>query len=186
MLSFVASVVFGWTATFQIVYPSSLFTLAARFVCSILMHLQVESDIRQGLRMMKFSSNHDSQFSAPGSAFMIGFLQALAGVLCEVSCLLYLASIDTPVDVIIRFIAMGSIAKVDDFFAGGLPDENRIKGKSKAMPVTVHRRDIVLMKRTLPQHFKRFVYKTMRIVYASFLFYFLPFAALFIPYIATA
>ena len=60
--------------TFVIMFPRDLATMAARFICTILMHLQVESDIRQGLRMMKYSLNHSNDFSGPFNAFLIGFL----------------------------------------------------------------------------------------------------------------
>ena len=127
---------------FEIVFPADVPTLAARFTCTILMHLQVESDIRQGLRMMKYLLNHQEDFSSPFNAYLIGLLQMIGGLGAEVACIFYLSSIITPMDVIIRFIALGSIAKVDDFYASALPDENRIKGKSKPMVVKHHRRDI--------------------------------------------
>lgn len=61
-------------SNFVIVFPKDLATMAARFICTILMHLQVEGDIRQGLRMMKYSLNHSNDFSGPFNAFLIGFL----------------------------------------------------------------------------------------------------------------
>ena len=50
---------------FQIILPPNLAVLGARFIASILMHLQVESDLRQGLQMMKYVSNHGKDFSNP-------------------------------------------------------------------------------------------------------------------------
>ena len=43
--------------TFMIVLPSDLSVLGARFIATILMHLQVEGDIGQGIRMMKYVTN---------------------------------------------------------------------------------------------------------------------------------
>ena len=64
-----------WTYdSFNIVFPHDLATMAARFICTILMHLQVESDVRQGLRMMKYAINHHEDFSGPLNAFFIGWL----------------------------------------------------------------------------------------------------------------
>lgn len=91
---------------------------------------------------MKYSTNHPEDFSGPFNAFLIGLLQMMGGFGAEIGCIVFLCSINTPMDVIIRFIAMGSIAKVDDFYASALPDENRIKGKSKPMVVKLHRRDV--------------------------------------------
>lgn len=43
--------------SFKIVLPSNLAVLGARFICTILMHLQVEGDIGQGIRMMRYVTN---------------------------------------------------------------------------------------------------------------------------------
>jgi len=55
MIYFVGSIIFA--DDFVISMPSTINVLGARFVCTILMHLQVESDMRQALRMMKYVSN---------------------------------------------------------------------------------------------------------------------------------
>ena len=167
---------------FEIVFPADLATMAARFICTILMHLQVESDIRQGLRMMKYSVNHSEDFSGPFNAFLIGFLQMVGGLAAEIACIFYLSSINTPMDVIIRFIAMGSIAKVDDFYASALPDDNRIKGKSSPMTVKFHRRGIQAKQTSMAYWLGRIVFKFFRILYASFIFYFMPYLILVLPY----
>lgn len=138
MLFVVGNVIFGINGI-AIIMPDSVTTLALRFTCTVLMHLQVESDVRQGLRMMKFLPNHHWEFSAPGNAFFVGFMQVVTGVLTEAACILYLGSINSEIDVIIRFIALGSIAKVDDIYYNALPSENRVLGKAQ-MDVTVHRR----------------------------------------------
>ena len=59
---------------FTIKMPASMSVLAARFVCSIMMHLQVSSDEAQGLQMMKYLVNHPEEFSAPRLAFTVGAL----------------------------------------------------------------------------------------------------------------
>lgn len=108
----------------------------------------------------------------------------IGGIGAEVGCIFYLSSINTPMDVIIRFIAMGSIAKVDDFYASALPDENRIKGKSKPMTVKLHRRDMQDGKDSPGLYYwiGRCIFKFFRILYASFVFYFMPYLILVLPY----
>ena len=59
---------------FAIILPPTLSVLGARFVCSILMHLQVEGDVRQGLRMMKYVTNQPFDFSNPASAFFVSLM----------------------------------------------------------------------------------------------------------------
>lgn len=55
MIVFIGSIIFG--NGFKIVIAKDVTVLGARFVCSILMHLQVEGDMRQGLKMMKYVTN---------------------------------------------------------------------------------------------------------------------------------
>lgn len=70
------------------------------------------------------------------------------------------------------------------------------------MKITIHKRDWALFESegSLANNTKntemskvgfsrkigRFVYKTIRMMYGSFIFYFLPYSSLFIPYIASA
>ena len=55
MITFIGFIIAG--DSFVIVLPPNLSVMAARFICTILMHLQVEGDVRQGLRMMKYVTN---------------------------------------------------------------------------------------------------------------------------------
>jgi len=85
------------------------------------MHLQVESDIRQGLVIMKYVIGHGNCFTNPTAAYMIGFMQLMGGIFAEIACVLFLSSLDDVIEIIIRFIALGSIAQVDDFYAASIP-----------------------------------------------------------------
>ena len=105
---------------FYIVVPSTLTCLVARFVCSTLMHLIVKGDITQGLIMMKYVTNHPFDFFSPLMAFLIGFMQFMGGLGAEIISILYLGSFDNPFHVLLRFIALASIARVDDIYIGAL------------------------------------------------------------------
>ena len=203
MILFIGTIIFS--DSFSITLPNNVSVMGARFVCTILMHLQVEGDMRQGLRMMKYVTNHPFDFSNPASAFFVALMQTLGGLAAEIACILYLGSITTAIDVIIKFVALASIAKVDDFYASALPaDGNKIKKKTSPMVVKVHKRDWEVhsnnpddpriskdthaqMDLSGPSRMVgRFIYKFFRTIYGSFLFYFLPYASLFIPYIAVS
>ena len=103
--------------------------------------------------------------------------------------MLFLASLNNPIDIIIRYVALAAISKVDDIYAGALPNGNRIKGDVEPLMFVVHRRDIAAnkMKSTEFENdfaFKatRFIYKSFRMLYCSFIFYFMPYVIVFIPY----
>ena len=91
MIIFVGSVVLQ--DSFNIQTPQQVTVLGARFVCTILMHLQVENDMRQGLRMMKYVTNQPFDFSNPGSAFSVAMMQCLGGLAAEIACIVYLSTI---------------------------------------------------------------------------------------------
>ena len=183
MVSFVISVMLQ--SSFQIILPPTAAIMGTRFVCSILMHLQVESDMRQGLRMMKLVTNQREDFSNPNAAFFVAFMQSFGGIAAEIGCMMFLGSLTSPIETIIRFIALASIAKVDDFYASALSDEIKIKRDSDPLPITVFKRELSGQKDLGAGFYaKRFVYKSLRILYASWIFYFLPYFAIFLPYIA--
>lgn len=94
---------------------------------------------------------------------------------------------------------MASIAKVDDFYAMALPgDGNKIKKPTSKLIVSVHKRDWhVFHEMPEKKEYKlmaevgckrtvfRFIYKTLRCFYASYIFYFLPYTSLWLPYVAS-
>lgn len=47
---------------FTVYIPNDVQILCTRFVAAMMMHLQVEKDIRNGLTMMKYAVNHYSNF----------------------------------------------------------------------------------------------------------------------------
>ena len=140
MFNFICSVIVS--DAFMITLPSSVSVMGARFIACILMHLQVEGDIGQGIRMMKYVTNQPFDFSNPVSAFFVSLMQICGGLAAEIACILFLGSIDTAINVIIKFVALASIAKVDDFYASALPaDGNKIKKKTTPLKIKVHKRD---------------------------------------------
>ena len=76
---------------------------------------------------MKYLVNHPEEFSAPKLAFTVGVLQFFTGLLTELACIMFLGSINNPIDVIIRFIALGSIAKIDNFYFAALDSASSFK-----------------------------------------------------------
>ena len=58
-----------------IIFPASgLDLMCARFIGSMLMHINVEKDVRQGLMMMKYAVNHRENFHNVYPAYFVGFL----------------------------------------------------------------------------------------------------------------
>jgi hypothetical protein len=147
------------------------------------MHLQVGGDMRQGLRMMKYVCNHHKDFSNPIYAFVVALMQCLGGMGAEIFCIIFLCSLTDPIMILIRFVAFASIGKVDDFYASALSPDHKMKKDSEPLEIKNRRCEIEKKSDEIPTSIKvaRVVFKTMRIFYTSFVFYFLPYMALFVP-----
>lgn len=149
------------------------------------MHLEVEDDVRQGLRMMKYLINHNNDFANPFYAFVVAFLQATTGIAAEVFCILFLCSLQDAINIIWRYVAYGFISRIDNIYAESLDTDHKMHGETDPFVVKRNGRDIdkpdSKYKRALANKIGRVIYKTMRILYTSFIFYFLPYLALFIP-----
>ena len=90
--------------------------------------------------MLKYTVNHWDEFRNPKIAFSIGMMQMIGGIATEVCCMIYLASINDTINTVIKFIALGNIAKVDDFYAGALKGDYPLK-KKVSMFIVNHRKD---------------------------------------------
>jgi hypothetical protein len=66
---------------------------------------------------MKFVSYHDKEFQFPALAFTMGFCQAMGGIAAEVLCIIFLCSLNNTIDCLIRFMALGMLANIDNFYA---------------------------------------------------------------------
>jgi len=170
---------------FNLVCPKDLSVLATRFIATIMMHLGVEADIRQGLLMMKFVTYHPDQFQFPFIAFIIGLCQLFGGFASEIMCIIFLSSLNNVIDCLIRFMAFGMIAKIDNFYADALCGDNKITGDTEPFEVTVNRRNVDKCEFSCLMKFCRWVYKFLRVMYCSYIFYFMPFTAIFLPYLLT-
>ena len=188
LIFILAMIIFGSGGSFEILLPPNISVLGARFVCSILMHLQVEGDMRQGLVMMKYVTNHAKDFSNPIYAFLVALMQTLGGIGSEFFCILFLCSLTDPILILIRFIAFASIGKIDNFYASALPGEHKLQRDSDPLKINTRRADMKEKEggRQCSGAIARFIYKTVRIGYASFFFYFLPYLALFLPQMLTS
>ena len=190
MLVVFSTVIYGEGNPSPVSMARTPLIMGLRVLVSILMHLQVESETRQGIKMMKYVINHTEDFQSPFVAYLIGFCQALTGIACEIGVVSFLSTMQDPMPIMMKYMAIAMVSKVDDFYSGALDDANRIKGPSKPLLIKNHRRD--LNKRAEEYDYGIFFYagrtfyKFVRTFYTSYHFYFFPYTALIITYIANA
>ena len=58
--------------------------MLARFICSILLHMQLEPEIRQGIGMLKYAYYSSEKFSSVSTPFFIAMMQITAATFTEV------------------------------------------------------------------------------------------------------
>lgn len=87
-----------------------------RFVAGMIMHVQVNSEILNGLRMMKYSVNHWWKFKFHRVAFVTGFLQVGAMVCITIVNYFVVTMSDNVIDIAKDFTALMIIADFDDIF----------------------------------------------------------------------
>jgi len=140
---------------FEIIPAKKFTVLIARFTSSMMMHLGVTDEIRQGLILMKWSVNHPDKFKnykkvrKDGTevysvrriifGFLLGFMQAMIGIVVEVAIIVYLASLNGFLDIIMKFFSMAAITKFDDMYAASLPEEKFSAVAGKYLPIEYKR-----------------------------------------------
>jgi hypothetical protein len=124
------------SSEFEIMPSDSYIIILARFLSSVMMHLNVEPEIRAGLVLSKYCLNHPSRFKGayergPNGEEIInysrilpplflGLAQVIVGLIVEINILVYLTSIKSLLGVITQFITLASICKFDDMYAANL------------------------------------------------------------------
>ena len=92
--------------------------------------------------MMKYVTNHAANFSNPFYAFFVAFMQSIGGLAAEVFCIIFLCSLTSPIEIIIRFVAFASIGKVDNFYAAALSPDHKLLKETDAMEIENKRRSL--------------------------------------------
>lgn len=108
----------------------------ARFISSLMMHINIEPDIRQGLTLAKYCVNHPFRFkdsryidelgieririSKILPPFFIAISQILTSLVIEFISLLYLNSLDSLMSTVTQFIIFLGITKFDNMYADNL------------------------------------------------------------------
>ena len=92
--------------------------IIVKFICAVLFHFKFESEIKNGLSMMKYAAMHLDKFENPLRAFLMGLTNAAIIMLVEIINLWNLSNITEggTYSIMFDFIALGIIAEFDDYF----------------------------------------------------------------------
>lgn len=88
-----------------------------RFICAILLHLRIETDVRQSLAMMKYACNHAEEMSSRHAPSFIALMQLGVSFMTEAMNIFIIFKTEQVVDVLIKFIYLNVILEVDNYYA---------------------------------------------------------------------
>lgn len=118
---------YALTSTKFVMNPASSFQLiVARFLASMLMHLQVEKEAQLGLTLMKYSINHHENFTTPYPAFFLAFLHFLVNISVEVNVIIILTSIQDVLETLMKYVALAVASNIPRFYFGSLLSDNKM------------------------------------------------------------
>lgn len=105
-------------------YPNKTEVIVTRFICGLVLHMNLQEEIKAGFNYMKFALNHHYRFSNYKNAFFAGFLQVTSVLIIEFTNALLLLGQQNVLDVVTNFMVIAVIAQFDDFFYFGLGDDD--------------------------------------------------------------
>ena len=178
--------VYAWEQTEGFVQtPESFIIICARFIASMMMHLNTEKDLRNGISMMKYAVNHYTNFNNVHVAFLVAFLLTISTIAIEFTVVYVLTSLPNVLEVIMKYVSLAAIANIPRFYYGSLVDHKLLKVAGHPLTITNFRRNNPRKGAPYSIHFMRVLHKICRIYFCMWSYYFMPFTALFITYTVT-
>jgi hypothetical protein len=110
--------------------------ICVRFIASMMMHLNVEKDLRNGISMMKYCVNHWKNFNYLGTAFTASFLLTITAILIEFTVIFVLISLPNILEVIMKYVSLAAIANIPRFYFGSLVDHKLLKANGHVLKLT--------------------------------------------------
>ena len=102
----------GWMTSRDL----DIWTVFARFICGIVLHVSLSAELKQGLTMMKYAVNHRWKFINYKIAFMSGLMQASMIIFVEFINVMALLTNTQVIGIVMDFLALVIISEFDDFF----------------------------------------------------------------------
>ena len=100
----------------QFLIVASLKQNYTRFVCAMMLHLQLQDEFKEGNQIMKYVNNHPERFQSWLVPFVLGFMQSSMIVLIEVVNLVNICAQIEVMDIVMNYVALAVVADFDDIF----------------------------------------------------------------------
>ena len=166
----------------EFIFEGSYEILCVRFIASMMMHLNVEKDLRNGISMMKYCVNHWRNFNNLGAAFTVSFLLTISSILIEFTVIQVLISLPNILEVIMKYVSLVAISNIPRFYFNSLVDHKLLKAAGFPLKLVNFRHNNPRLGAPYKVHFMRFLHKSCRIYFCTWCYYFMPFTGMFITY----
>jgi len=160
----------------------SLDMMVARFVASMMMHINVEKDVRMGIQMMKYVVNHTENFNNVVPAFMMGLNSTIISLIVEMNVMIILSSMPNILGVVMKYVSLAAIANIPRFYFNSLVEHRMCSVNQVTLKITNFRHKKPLENAPRSVKCMRIIYKTWRLLFCSCSFYFMPFTAIFLNF----
>ena len=88
-----------------------------RYLCAVILHLNIEPEIEQAINMMKFTLYRTGSWNRRIPMFFVALMQLLGAICTEIVNMILICMLSTNKDIIQNLLAFGIIAEIDDFYA---------------------------------------------------------------------
>ena len=153
-----------------------------RFVASLLLHMELICDVKQGLLMLKYLNTHPEEFEGSLIPYLIALMQSTGGFLAECTNFLMMAKRETVEYCITFFVAFHVLSAIDNIYAHSLSGFSLHHVCKEPLVFKRQPKDIEFGSRSTLDKFMRAVCVVMTFCYNSFYYYFMPYIVNFIPY----
>ena len=106
---------------FVIVTPN-VSVYITRFLTSMILHMELIGDVKQGMMMIHYLNTHPEKFSSTWIPFIIAFMQFFGGFVAEFTNLFMLATRTSVEMCITFFVAFHVLTAIDNIYAEGMSD----------------------------------------------------------------
>ena len=110
--------------------------VACRFIASMMMHINCEKDVRNGIQMMKYAVNHRENFNNVYPAFFMGFMVMLISFIVEINVMLILASMPNVLGVVCKYVSLAAVANIPRFYFNSLVEHEMLNVKNIELKIT--------------------------------------------------
>jgi hypothetical protein len=114
----------------------SLVLMVARFVASMMMHINVEKDVRGGINMMKYAVNHPDNFNNVTPSFFMALNATIISLIVECNVMIILSSMPNILGVVMKYVSLAAIANIPRFYYASLVEHRMSSVSSLSLQVS--------------------------------------------------